>query len=135
MKKQIKTLIAEKNASYERLKRRMVNSRLLDKLDVLQAKLQSLINFFQFRYYRKFSKKLSDPSTSSKCYWTLLNGRKIPCISPLFHDNKFTTNFKEKSEIFNSFFAKQCPLVDNGSTLLSLFPLITEKSLSDVDFS
>ena len=26
-------------------------------------------------------------------------------------------------------------LIDNGSTLLSLFPLITEKSLSDVDFS
>ena len=29
----------------------------------------------------------------------------------------------------------ECSLIDNGSTLLSLFPLITEKSLSDVDFS
>ena len=114
----------------------MVNSKLLDKLDALQAKLQSSINFFQFKYYRKISKKLSDPSTSPKCYWTLLktllNGRKIPCIPPLFHDNKFITDFKEKSEIFNSFFAKQCSLIDNGSTLPSLFPLITEKSLSDV---
>ena len=36
--------------------------------------------------------------------------------------------------IKNSFFAKQCSLIDNESTLLSLFPLITEKSLSDVDF-
>ena len=105
----------------------------------MQAKLQSSINFFQFKYYRKISKKLSDPSTSPKCYWTLLktllNGRKIPCIPPLFHDNKFITDFKEKSEIFNSFFAKQCSLINNGSTLSSLFPLITDKLLSDVDFS
>ena len=78
-------------------------------------------------------------STSPKCYWTLLktllNGRKIPCIPPLLHDSKFITVFKEMSEIFNSFFAKQCLLIDNGSTSSSLFPLIIEKSLSDVDFS
>ena len=34
-----------KNVLYKRLKRRMVNSKLLDKLDTLQAKLESLINF------------------------------------------------------------------------------------------
>ena len=71
MNKQIKTLIAEKNALYKRLKQRVANSKLLNKLDALQAKLQSLINFFQFKYYKKISKKLSDPSTSPKCYWTL----------------------------------------------------------------
>ena len=62
----------EKNAFYKRLKRRMVNSKLLDKLDALEAKLQIEINFFQFKYYRKISKKLSYPSTSPKCSWTLL---------------------------------------------------------------
>ena len=36
--------------------------------------------------------------------------------------------------MFNSFFEKQCLLIDNGSTLLSLFPLITVKSLWDVEF-
>ena len=49
MNKQIKTLIAEKNALYKHLKGRMVNSKLLDKLDALQAKLQSSINFFQLK--------------------------------------------------------------------------------------
>ena len=58
MNKQIKTLIAEKNALYKHLKGRMVNSKLLDKLDALQAKLQSSINFFQLKYYRKISKKI-----------------------------------------------------------------------------
>ena len=68
MNKQIKTLIAEETALYKRLKRRMLNSKLLDKFDALQAKLQSSVNFFQFKYYRKISKKLSDPSTSPTCY-------------------------------------------------------------------
>ena len=50
----------------------MLNSKLLDKLEAKQSKLQGSINFFQFKYYKKISKKLSDPSTSPKCYWTLL---------------------------------------------------------------
>ena len=104
----------------------------------LNYKVQS--TFFNLSTIGKSPKKnkLSDPSTSPKCYWTrlktLLNGRIIPCIAPHLHDNKFITDFKEKSKIFNSFFGKQCSLIDNGSTLLSLFPLITDKSLSDVDF-
>ena len=49
--------------------------------------------------------------------------------------NKFIADFKEKSEIFNSFFTRQCLLIGNGSTVSSLFPLITDKSLSDADFS
>ena len=62
---------------------------------------------------------------------TPLNARKDPCIQPLFNDSKFITDFKEKSQIFSFFFAKQCLWIDNGSTLPSLFPLITDKSLSD----
>ena len=99
----------------------MVNSKLLHKLDAFQAKLPSLINFFKFKYYRKTPQKWSDPSTSPKCYWTL------------FHENEFIADFNEKSEIFNSF-AKQCSIIDNGSALPSPFPLITEKSLSNVGF-
>ena len=105
----------------------------------MQAELKSSINFLKSNYYRKISKKISDPSTSLRCCLTLLktllNGRKIPFISPLFQDNRFITDFKEKSEIFNSFFAKQCSLINNRSTLPSFFLLITEKSLADVNFS
>ena len=39
-------LIAEKNALYKRQKQKTLNYKLLDKLDALQAKLQSSINFF-----------------------------------------------------------------------------------------
>ena len=33
----------------------------------------------------------------------LLNVKKIFCISPLFHDNKYIASFQEKSEILNCF--------------------------------
>ena len=38
-----------------------------------------------------------DRTTSAKTYWSILkrflNDKKIPCIPPLFHDNKFITYF------------------------------------------
>ena len=57
IKKHFETLIVDKSALCKRLKRRILNSKLLDKLDAWQAKLQSSINCFRFEYYRKISKK------------------------------------------------------------------------------
>ena len=34
--------------------------------------------------------------------------KNIPLIPPLFHENNFATDFKEKVELFNSFLTKQC---------------------------
>ena len=61
-----------------------------------------------------------DPTTSPKAYWsilkTVLNNKKIPCIPPIYH-NIYITDFKEKAQIFNNIFAKQCTLVENTSKL------------------
>ena len=106
---------------------------ILDKLDALQAKLQSSVNFSRFEYYRKiFKNYLIHPLVLNTLLKALL--KKILCIQPLFHNNKFIADFKEKSEILNFYFARQCSLIDNGSILSSLFRLITHKSLSNVDF-
>ena len=32
--------------------------------------------------------------------------KKIPCISLLFHENKFVSDFRETAKTFNSFFSK-----------------------------
>ena len=68
-------------------------------------------------YVNKIAQRLGDPNTSSECYWsllkTLLNRKKIPCISPLFYGDKYIVDFQEKSEIFNSFFADQCSSISN----------------------
>ena len=48
------------------------------------------------------------PATTPKAYWsilkTFLNNKKIHFIPPIYHNNNYITDFKEKVEIFNSFF-------------------------------
>ena len=59
--------------------------------------------------FNKISKRLWDSLTSIKCYWSLLkikiNGKKVLWITTIFHNSKNIIDFKEKSEISNSFFA------------------------------
>ena len=80
-----------------------------------------------------------EPSTSLKTYWSVLksfhNNKKIPCIPPIFHKNRFVINFKEKAELFNSFFAKQCSIIGNGSEISSLLHPKADKSLSNITFT
>ena len=64
-----------------------------------------------------------------------MNNKKIPCIPPLKHQNKYVTDFKDKAEIFNSFFAEQCPLMNDSSTLPSRFLKRTDKFVSSISFS
>ena len=83
--------------------------------------------------------KLNDLQRNSKAYWSLLkcflNNKKIPLIPPLFHENKFVTNFLEKGKLFNSFFSKQCSLINNGSTLPTHMKYLTNNRLSSISFS
>ena len=50
-------------------------------------------------------------SLSNKTHWSILktfyNGKKVPITPPLFINITFVTDFQEKANIFNSFFAKQ----------------------------
>ena len=82
------------------------------------------------------AKKLNNLQRNSKAYWSLLkcflNNKKIPLIPPLFHENKFVTNFLEKAEHFNSFFSKQCFLKNSGSTLPTNMQYLTNNRLSSI---
>ena len=84
------------------------------------------------------SSRLPDPLTSPKTYWsilkTFLNNKKIPCIPPLFHENKFITDFKEKAELFNHFFVNQYSLWSNNSVLPTNLPQLTSKCLDSTHF-
>ena len=63
------------------------------------------------------------------------NNKKIPCIPPIFHENRFVTNFKEKAELFNTVFAGQCLIVDNGREIPSFLHPNTDKFLSNTMFT
>ena len=71
-------------------------------------------------------------------YWsmvkTFLNNKKIPIILPIFHDNKFTTDFKQKAEIFNSHFSKQRASLINNSKIPLECPQKSNESLSSITF-
>ena len=65
-------------------------------------------------------------------YWsilkTFLNNKKI------FHDNKFITDFKQKAEIFNPNFSKQCTALINNSKIPSECPRKLNETLSSITF-
>ena len=74
-----------------------------------------------------------------KVYWSLLkiflNNKKIPIIPPLFYENCFITDFKEKAQLSNIFFSKQCSLIPNNSSLPADVNYTTDKRLSSYIFS
>ena len=112
---------------------------LFEKLKALQYQLNIYIEESKEKYYTKLPSRLADPLTSPKTYWsilkTFLNNKKIPCIPPLFHENKFITDFKEKAELFNHFFVNQCSLLSNNSVLPTNLPQLTSKFLDSIHFS
>ena len=85
------------------------------------------------------TKKLINTQKSSEAYWSLLksflNNKKIPLIPPLFDENRFITDVKEKAELSNSFFAKQCSLIRNDSELPTGLTFYTDNRQSTVSFS
>ena len=78
-----------------------------------------------------------DPFKSPKTYWSVLKSfhKKIPCIPPIFHENRFIANMKERAELFNSILAKQCSIIDNGSEISSSVHPKSDKSLANITFT
>ena len=112
----------------------------LERFFSLQKSLTNTIETAKRQYFAKIAKKIFDPNISSKTYWFILKcfltGKKVPsCIPPIFHENRFISKFREKAELFDSFFANQSSLVHNSSALPTDFELFTDKSLSNITFS
>ena len=61
--------------------------------------------------------------------------KKVPCIPPIFRENKFISDFREKAELFHSLFVNQCLLIKNASVLPTNCKNITDRSLSNITFT
>ena len=72
-------------------------------------------------HYKKLGEKLSDPQTGSKHFWNafirITNKRKLTKIPPIIDNNTYVSNFQQKANIFNDYFANQCKIFENSSTL------------------
>ena len=129
----------EKNNAYQLYRNNKTSACFRNRLNFLQDSLKDLIEMSKQKYFSRIASKLTMTRKSPTTYWSLLkvflNNKKIPIIPPLFHENKFVTDFKEKAELFNAFFAKQCSLIDNNSSLPKNLIYLTEKRLSKISFS
>ena len=135
----IKSLLQAKNKVFNNYRKNKTNIQLLNNLNLLQECLGGLITKSKNNYCERMANKLNNLQRNSKAYWSLLkcnlNNKKILLMPLLFHENKFVTNFLEKAELFNSFFSKQCSLINNGSTLPTHMQYLTNNRLSSVTFS
>ena len=134
--KGMKKLMIEKNLAFKLYCCFNRNMFFLEKFKALQYQLHISIKESEEKYYTKLSSRLADPLTSPRTYWSIfLNNKKIPCIPPVFHENKFITNFKEKAELFNLFFfVNNCLLLSNNSVLPTNLPQLTNKCLDLIHF-
>ena len=121
MNKEAKKLIFEKKNIFNCVRQNNNDKQLLDRLKDLQTQLDFQIRKYNWKYYSRITNKLSDIGKSFKTYGSILKsfltGKKIPYIPPLFENNEYIVNFKKKAELFNSFFANQCSLINNNSKL------------------
>ena len=135
----IKSLLQEKNIIYKNFRKDCNNTQLLRKLEHLQNRLNNSIDSSKHNYYLRMANKLNNIQKSSKAYWSIsksfLNNKKIPIIPPILHNNALVTDFKKKAELFNSYFANQCTLINSNGTLPVNVQYLTDKRLSSFDFS
>ena len=138
----IKKAIRDKNLLYQRFVKNTDftnNDSNLERFRSLQNNLNNTTETTKHQYFATIAKKLSDPNINSKTYWSILKcfltGKKVPCIPPIFLENRFITDFREKAELFNSLFANQCSLIRNRSVLPTDYEFFTDKSLSNTTFT
>ena len=56
-------------------------------------------------------------------------------LSSLYHNGNFITDFRQKAELFNSFFPEQCSILQNSSKLSTNLTPRTDQSLTSINFS
>ena len=130
----IKNLIKEKNIAKKCFLQNNSDIKLFWRFQGLQNLLTVTIEKWKQQLFSRISNKLMVPARRLKTYWsilkTFLNNKKIPCIPPIYHNNNYITDFKEKAEIFNNFISKQCTIVNNTSKLLTDSLKITNGCIS-----
>ena len=72
------------------------------RVDTFNAECMTAVKLSKENYLSNIGDKLSDPNCSQKSYWKILNKIlnkcKTPNIPPLFVNNRFIVNCKEKSQ-------------------------------------
>ena len=108
-------------------------------LDDTSRKCRLAIKEAKENYFNRLGNSLNDPNIGSKKYWStlkqFLGTRKTPKIPPIRNDRDIlVSDVSEKASIFNSFFAKQCSLIETGS-VLPPEQFLTDLRLENLEFN
>ena len=141
MTERIKNKMFKKNCIYKSYISNGKTAIDYQKLHDIRSEISQMISKRKKEYYDQLSKKLNDPLTSSKTYWSILKtfykGTKTPLIPPIIIANKVITNLREQAiilTIFNNFFASKCMSIVNDNILPSIIMYRTENRLSTISF-
>ena len=73
-------------------------------LENVIAEVSELVCKSKDDYHKQLARKLTNPKTSSKTYWSILktfyNGKKVSLIPPVVINNKLEPDFKRKTDHF-----------------------------------
>ena len=128
--KKIRALIQEKNVAFKNYRNNSSNIALKCRLKYLQTCLNASIEVAKEKYYHNTVNKLMN--TQKNYYWSLLkislNNKKILIIPPLFYENRFITDFKEKDNFLIFYFLNNAP----SFLIIALFLLMLTILLTNV---
>ena len=136
----IKTFLRKKNHAYKSFAKKGEPADMLEGIQNMITEGSKLVEDAKQKYFAKIGRTLSNPSTGSKLYWSLvskkLNKAKIPEIPPLLENDVFVLDFaSKKAQIFNDYFILRCTTIDTGSEaphdLQADFSQLAEFSISD----
>ena len=116
----IKRLINLKNEIFKKYLKGGRPDSVYENLQTITWDLTEAVSSSKNVYCEPLANKLNDLNTSAKAYrsiiQTLFNGKKVPVIPPILVNNNLVSSFKDKANIFNDFFSKQCQRIPNNST-------------------
>ena len=131
LSREIKSRLRKHNKIYKKFKVNGFKEEEKILVDTSKLEINEMILNAKEKFLQNQGAKLADPAMGAKTYWkilnTFLNKCKIPRIPPLFTNNSFVTDCKEKATLFNDYFAKQCTLFETESMLPPMIYLTTER--------
>ena len=117
----LKTAIKRNVRVYRKWVKRGRNENDHNNVREVQNTTNRLIREAKHVHYKKLGEKLADTQTGSKHFWNafirITNKRKHTKIPPIIDNNTYVSNFQQKANIFNDYFANQCKILENSSTL------------------
>ena len=119
----ITTFLRKKNRAFKSFLNKGQPDDMLAGIQDMIAHGSKLVDNAKHKYFTKIGCMLSDPSTGTRKYWSLIkkiiNKPGIPEIPPLLENDIFVQDFAEKAQIFNDYFLLQCTPLDTGSEIPS----------------